>query len=53
MNKLLSLLTIGIGFILLAYMVIFESEPGAIPLLLIAFGSGWYFLSRKKKKLTN
>lgn len=30
------------GLLLLAYMVVFESEPGAIPLVLIAGGVGLY-----------
>jgi uncharacterized membrane-anchored protein len=45
-HVLLPALTVLIGGVLLTYMVSVESEPGAIPLLLIALGSGWYFLTR-------
>jgi hypothetical protein len=30
------------GLMLLAYMVVVESEPGALPLLMILLGGGWY-----------
>ena len=35
---LLSLLVLGAGLVLLAYMVRVEDEPGAIPLLLVLLG---------------
>ncbi|WP_440999460.1 hypothetical protein [Fodinibius sp. SL11] len=44
--SLLSVLTIIIGIALLVFMTIVESEPGAIPLLLIVTGAGWYFITR-------
>lgn len=31
-----------VGCLLLAYMVAVESEPGALPLVLVAVGAGWY-----------
>ncbi len=43
---LLSVLIAVIGIILMTFMIIEESEPGAIPLLLIALGTGWYFITR-------
>lgn len=46
MHKLLSLLTIFIGLVLVTFMIIVESEPGAIPLALILVGTGWYFFTR-------
>jgi len=45
-HKSLSLLLTFIGIILATYMVIEESEPGALPLLLIVVGAGWYFITR-------
>jgi hypothetical protein len=32
--------------VLLIYMISVESEPGAIPLLLMVGGTGWYFITR-------
>ncbi len=45
-QKLLSVLITAIGIVLLVFMITVESEPGAIPLLLITFGTGWYFVTR-------
>ncbi len=45
-HSLLSILTMIIGVALLIFMIVVEDEPGAIPLLLIAAGTGWYFISR-------
>lgn len=48
MYKLLSLLTIFIGLALLTFMIVVEDEPGALPLVLIVIGTGWYFFTRSK-----
>ena len=52
-SKILSLLTVFLGFVLLIYMIRVEDEPGALPLLLIITGVGWFIISRNqiKKKL--
>ena len=42
------LLTIVIGVVLMLRQMYFDSEPGAIPLLLIVFGIGWYFITRAR-----
>jgi hypothetical protein len=47
-HALLSALTVLIGVALLIYMVTVEDEPGALPLLLIVVGSGWYFVTRNR-----
>jgi hypothetical protein len=47
-HALLSALTVLIGVALLIYMVTVEDEPGAVPLLLIVVGSGWYFITRAR-----
>ncbi len=47
-QKLLSLLVLLVGIILLVFMIITEDEPGAIPLLLVIFGAGWYLFTRSK-----
>jgi hypothetical protein len=43
-----SALTVVLGVILLVYMVTVEDEPGAIPLLLILVGGGWYLTTRSR-----
>jgi len=52
-SKILSLLTVFLGFVLLIYMITVEDEPGALPLLLIITGVAWFIISRNqiKKKL--
>lgn len=47
-HTILSSLTLVIGVMLLIYMITVESEPGAIPLLLIVFGIGWYLITRAR-----
>lgn len=47
-HTLPSLITVVLGIALLIYMISVESEPGAIPLLLILGGTGWYFVSRPR-----
>jgi len=39
-----------VGCLLLGYMVIVESEPGAIPLLLVAVGAVWCFLAWRTRR---
>ena len=43
---LLSRLTLVIGTLLMIFKIYADSEPGAIPLLMIVVGAGWYFVSR-------
>ena len=51
-QKIISIFIIIIGFALLIYMIKVENEPGALPLLLILLGIGWFmviqFLTPKK-----
>ena len=42
----ISLGVLALGIVLMAYMIIVESAPGALPLLLVAAGSGAYLISR-------
>lgn len=51
LHKLISVLVIIIGCMLMIYMIYVEDEPGAIPLLLIVAGSGWYFITRYRIRL--
>lgn len=33
------------GLFLMIYMINVESEPGALPLLLVLIGTGWFFIT--------
>ena len=45
MQKRLSLLAVAIGTALMIYMITVESEPGAIPVLIVVAGAGWYLFT--------
>jgi hypothetical protein len=47
MQKYLSLATLALGLLLLAYMIPVEGEPGAIPLALVAVGAVWSYAARR------
>ena len=42
----LSMLIIAIGLVLMIFMITTESEPGALPLLLIVVGTAWHLITR-------
>ncbi len=44
-QKILSALTIAIGFVLMSGKIYADSEPGAIPMLLVVLGTGWYIVA--------
>lgn len=48
--RILSILTILLGVVLLMYMIKVEDEPGALPLILIISGIGWFILNQLKVK---
>ncbi len=48
MHKLLSALTIAIGVAVMLAKMYADSEPGAIPILLVVSGIGWYFITRAR-----
>lgn len=55
MGKVTTQMSIGaviimIGCVLVGYMVVVESEPGAIPLLLVAVGAAWYFVAWRRSR---
>lgn len=50
MHRWISILITSIGVVLMVFMVIVEDEPGALPLLLIVIGTGWYFITRSRMK---
>ncbi|WP_164540385.1 hypothetical protein [Streptomyces abyssomicinicus] len=37
------------GLALMAFMIVVEGEPGALPLALIALGAGWFGLARVRR----
>ncbi len=47
-QKVLSALTVAIGLVLMSGKVYADSEPGAIPILLVVLGTGWYLLARAR-----
>jgi len=49
-QKILSALTLAIGFVLMSGKVYADSEPGAIPILLVVLGTGWYLLARVRAR---
>ena len=49
-QKLLSALTVVIGFVLMSGKIYADSEPGAIPMLLVVLGAGWYLVTRARTR---
>jgi hypothetical protein len=49
-QKILSALTIAIGFVLMSGKIYADSEPGAIPILLVVLGTGWCLVARVRTR---
>ncbi len=49
-QQLLSKLLLGLAALLLAFKIYADSEPGALPLLLLLIGATWYFIIRYRLK---
>ena len=49
-QKILSALTVAIGLALMSGKIYADSEPGAIPLLLVVLGTGWYLVARVRTR---
>lgn len=49
-QRVLSLLVLVVGLLLMIMMITTESEPGAIPLLLVALGAGGYLVTRARAR---
>ncbi len=47
-QRVISIVIILLGLVLLAFMVIVEDEPGALPLFLIITGTTWLLFIQKK-----
>lgn len=48
MRKLIPLLIVAVGAALMAFKIVEDSEPGAIPLLLVLIGGAWYLTVRHR-----
>lgn len=46
--KTMSVVAMAVGFVLMAFKIYADSEPGAIPLALIVLGAGSYFAARAR-----
>ncbi len=49
-QNLLSILMIVLGIVLMIFMILVESEPGGIPILLVLIGAGWYLITRLRSR---
>src|SRR5918998_5190658 len=49
-HKALSALTVAVGFVLMLGKIYADSEPGAIPMLLVLLGTGWYLAARVRTR---
>ena len=49
-HTLLSAAITLVGLLLMIYMIVWEDEPGAVPLLLIAVGIGWFVVTRVRMR---
>ncbi len=47
-QKVIAAIFFFLGLLFLIYMILVEDEPGAVPLLMIGFGAGWYVYTRFK-----
>ena len=48
MRKLIPLLIVAVGAAQMAFKIVEDSEPGAIPLLLVLIGGAWYLIGRRR-----
>ncbi len=48
MRKLIPLLIVAVGAALMAFKIVEDSEPGALPLLLVLVGGAWYLIGRRR-----
>ena len=49
-QRILSALTVAVGFVLVSGKIYADGEPGAIPLLLVVLGAGWYLVARVRAR---
>ena len=46
-HRILPVLTLVVGLVLMAGKIYADSEPGAVPLLLVLIGIAWLFITRQ------
>ncbi len=49
-QKILAVLAVAAGLVLMAGKIYADSEPGAIPMLLVVLGTGWYLVARVRAR---
>lgn len=49
-RTLVAMVIIIVGFVLMIGKMVVDSEPGAIPILLILVGTGWFFIQRIRRR---
>jgi hypothetical protein len=49
-HRTLSILILAVGLVLMVGKIYADSEPGAIPLMLIVLGSAWYLITRVRAR---
>lgn len=52
MHKIISIAITLVGIAMMIVMMVVENEPGALSLLLIVVGAGWYLVARTQLLLT-
>ena len=50
MNNRMPLLVVVVGLVLMAFKIYADSEPGALPLLLVVVGTAWFFILRARAR---
>lgn len=50
MNRILSIIVLIFGLVLLTYMIVIESEPGALPLFMLITGAIWFAINQMNIK---
>lgn len=49
-NRILSVIVLLFGLLLMSYMIIMESEPGALPLFILITGGIWFAINQMNIK---
>ena len=48
----LSALLLAVGLLLMAFMIVTEDEPGALPLGLVLIGAVWHVVARRRRRVS-
>lgn len=52
-QALIATIFMVVGILLMTFTITTESEPGALPLLLVVVGTGWYIITRFRLRSHN